>query len=269
MRAIVTGATAGIGWQIAKSLVDAGLEVVVTGRDAARGEAAAAAIGATFLRVDHASLVDNRAAGAQLAAAPIDILVNNVGGAAVADRTTNVEGHELILALNYLGPVTFTRELLPALTPGAHVVNVVSSAYAMVKGDPWIEPDPYVAILAHARAKQLHLLATMSLARRLGDTARVNAVNPGMAWTPGTQALTPAAVPAWRYIWPVVRFFQRRASPAKAARCPIMWALRPPTTGAYVESDSRPRTLPVRLRDPALQDRAWEWPATLGHAPTA
>jgi NAD(P)-dependent dehydrogenase (short-subunit alcohol dehydrogenase family) len=270
MRAIVTGATAGIGGQIAKSLVDAGLEVVITGRDAARGEAAAVAIGATFLRVDHSSLAANRAAGAQLARTPIDILVNNVGGgAAVAERTTTAEGHELNLALNYLGPVTLTRELLPALTPGAHVVNVVSSAYAMVRGDPWVESNPYVAILAHARSKQLHLLATMSLARRLGDAARVNAVNPGMAWTPGTQALTPAAVPAWRYIWPVVRFFQRRASPAKAARCPIMWALRPPTTGAYVESDSRPRPLPVRLRDPVLQDRAWEWPVTLGDAPMA
>jgi hypothetical protein len=33
-----------------------------------------------------------------------------------------------------------------------------------------------------------------------------NAVNPGSAWTPGTAALTPEAVPSWRPIWPLVRF---------------------------------------------------------------
>jgi NAD(P)-dependent dehydrogenase (short-subunit alcohol dehydrogenase family) len=141
------------------------------------------------------------------------------------------------------------------------VVNVVSSAYRMFTGDPFVEPDPYVGIIAHARAKQLHILATLALARRLGDRARVNAVNPGMAWTPGTEALTPAAVPAWRAIWPIVRFFQRRASAAKAASAPTRWALRPPATGSYVESDGRPRPLPARLRDPALQDRAWDWVA--------
>jgi NAD(P)-dependent dehydrogenase (short-subunit alcohol dehydrogenase family) len=88
-----------------------------------------------------------------------------------------------------------TRALLPALAADVHVVNVVSSAYTTYTGDPFTEPDRYVGINAYARAKLLHLLATMSLARQLGVHARVNAINPGMAWTPGTQALTPAAVP--------------------------------------------------------------------------
>jgi len=102
----------------------------------------------------------------------------------------------------------------------------------------------------------------MSLARRLGDPSRVNAVNPGMAWTPGTQALTPAAVPAWRFIWPLVRAFQRRASADKAARSSIEWALHPTGTGIYVESNGRAQPLPKRLTDPGLQDRAWQWPQT-------
>jgi hypothetical protein len=79
-----------------------------------------------------------------------------------------------------------------------------------------------------------------------------------MAWTPGVQALTREAVPAWRYVWPLVRMIQRRASPEKAARIPVRLALHPAGTGRYHESNGRPKPLPERLRDPALQDRAWQ-----------
>ena len=259
MRALVTGATAGIGRHIAAALAQAGADVVVTGRDSERGRVVGEEIGARFVPVDHASV----AANVEFAEScpSLDILVNNVGGGVSADRTLTREGHERGLALNYLGPVALTRRV--GLAEGAHVVNVVSSAYRMFTGDPFVEPDPYVGIIAHARAKQLHILATLALARRLGDRARVNAVNPGMAWTPGTQALTPAAVPAWRLIWPVVRFFQRRASAAKAASAPTRWALHPPDTGSYVESDGKPRPLPARLCDLTLQDRALDWVADI------
>ncbi len=264
MIAIVTGATAGIGWHTARALTDAGVEVLITGRNTDRGVRAAREIGAQFHQVDHASIADNLALAEWISGRgrKVGMLVNNVGGAVVAERTVTAEGNELGLALNYLGPVTLTRALLPTLAPDVHVVNVVSSAYTMYTGDPFTEPDRYVGINAHARAKQLHLLASMSLARRLGDPSRVNAVNPGMAWTPGTQALTPAAVPAWRFIWPLVRAFQRRASADKAARSSIEWALHPTGTGIYVESNGRAQPLPKRLTDPGLQDRAWQWPQT-------
>jgi NAD(P)-dependent dehydrogenase (short-subunit alcohol dehydrogenase family) len=260
--AVVTGATAGIGWHTARALAHAGAEVLITGRDPARGAQAARQIGAQFREVDHASIADNLALAEWIRGwgRPVDVLVNNVGGAAVAQRTVTAEGNELVLALNYLGPVTLTRALLPALAADVHVVNVVSSAYTMYTGDPFTEPDRYVGINAYARAKQLHLLATMSLARQLGEHARVNAINPGMAWTPGTQALTPAAVPAWRFIWPIVRAVQRRASADKAARSSIDWALRPTGTGQYAESNGKARPLPERLTDPGLQNRAWQWP---------
>lgn len=280
--ALVTGGTGGIGAHVAASLRAAGLTVFVTGRDAARGAAAAADLGATFLPAEHTTIRGNLDLADRLRRRVdrLDVLVNNVGGAAWPQRSVTAEGHEAVLALNYLGPVALTHALLPLLSPGASVVQVVSSAFTMHSGDPFQEPAAYTAIRAYARAKQLNLLAAMSLARRLtegpsGATDRadgpaggvhVNAVNPGMAWTPGVQSLTPRSVPAWRFIWPLVRAVQRRAAPQRAARVPAALALDPGGTGRFHESTGKVTDLPPRLRDPALQDRAWQFAADLATA---
>lgn len=260
MIALITGGTAGIGREIAAKLRQAGLTVLITGRDQQRGTAVAAELGTLFLVAEHTTIDGNLDLARRLRerAARLDVLVNNVGGGAFPDRALTSEGHEAILALNYLGPIALTYALLPTLAADARVVQVVSSAFTMHTGDPFTEPAAYTAIGAYARAKQLNLLATMSLARRLGAQAAVNAVNPGMAWTPGTQALTPKAVPSWRYVWPLVRAVQRRASPEKAARTPALLALRPTGTGRFHESNGKPKPLPERLRDLGLQDRAWQ-----------
>ena len=114
----------------------------------------------------------------------------------------------------------------------------------------------------HGAAKLLNLLWTFALARDLADSGVVvNAVNPGMAWTPGTQALTPEAVPAWRYIWPVVRFFQKRAKPESAARAPVLLASAAEfayITGRYYESKGKPADPSAAAKDQANQDRAVE-----------
>jgi NAD(P)-dependent dehydrogenase (short-subunit alcohol dehydrogenase family) len=101
-----------------------------------------------------------------------------------------------------------------------------SSAYKMWHHGPFDDIQSqraYIGIQAHAHAKLLNLIWTFALAEQLRPQgATVNATNPGAAWTPGTAQLTPEAVPAWKYVWPVVRFFQRRGSPAKAAQRPAM-----------------------------------------------
>lgn len=260
MRALVTGGTDGIGREIAIGLARSGAEVLVSGRNVRRGTALAAQIGGTFLPAEHSTVQGNLDLAATLAQSGpgLDILVNNVGGMAFPTRSTTSEGHESISALNYLGPIGLTHALLPILTPNARIVQIVSSALLMHKGDPFTEPGQYTAIAAYARAKQLNLLATMSLARRTTNGQLVNAVNPGTAWTPGVQQLTPETVPAWRYIWPLVRAFQRRATPEKAARIPLRLALESTESGRYFESKGKPSTLPKRLLDTQLQDRAWE-----------
>jgi gluconate 5-dehydrogenase len=81
-RALVTGASQGIGLALAQGLAEAGAQVVINGRDRARAEAAAAGIpGAEVLVFDVTDHDAARAAvdGFEAEGKPIDILVNNAG----------------------------------------------------------------------------------------------------------------------------------------------------------------------------------------------
>jgi NAD(P)-dependent dehydrogenase (short-subunit alcohol dehydrogenase family) len=158
----------------------------------------------------------------------------------------------------------------------ARVVTVVSSAHAMWKRDPFADlhaRQRYVGIEAYAHAKLLSLLWTLALARRLDGTGVVaNATNPGMAWTPGTQSLTRQAVPAWRWVWPLVRLLQRRASPEAAARSSVFLAAAEEAasiTGQYFVSKAQPKRPSPLALDIGNQERAWRLAATLiANAPT-
>ena len=132
----------------------------------------------------------------------------------------------------------------------------------MWKGDPFADVQSrnrYVGIKAYGRAKLLNVLFVLALARRVtvGDLS-VNAVNPGMAWTPGLAALRPHAVPQWRLIWPVVRWFQRRASPSRAAAAPVWLATRPEAgeSGRCYEGRAQ-KPLAAALLEVELQNRTW------------
>jgi len=256
--ALVTGGTDGIGLHIASGLAALGARVIVTGRDHGRGSRAAAQIDArtgrdqvSFIQADHLTVGANQLLAEQLRNSldRLDILVNNVGRV-FATRQETADGYEATLALCFAGPVALTEAVLPLLARSrdARVVNMNSSAYKMWHHDPFDDVQSqrgYVGIQAHAHAKLLNLLWTFALAQRLkGQGVSVNATNPGAAWTPGTAQLTPEAIPAWRFIWPVVRFFQRRGSPSNAAQTPLWLAASGEAsaiTGTYAEKRRRQR----------------------------
>lgn len=270
---IITGATAGIGRAAALQLASLGAEVVVTGRNAERGQAtqealrAAGSRRARFVPADHSTLEGNLALAAEVKEEvdQVDVLVNNVGGL-IPRREITADGTEMTVALNLRAPVVLTDQLGPVLARDGLVVNVTSDAFSRFEGDPFDgldEADDYQPFRAYARAKLLLVLATLAQARQLEpDGVRIAAVNPGPAWTPGTQALNPHCLPGPRVMWPVVRLVQRSRSADRAARVLTRLAAAPNgvvgagVTGCYVTARGKVRALGALHSDVERQERA-------------
>jgi NAD(P)-dependent dehydrogenase (short-subunit alcohol dehydrogenase family) len=249
--------------------------VIITGRNEKRGRQAVEEIckktgqdQIEFMAVDHSIIGDNikLAERILIKVDRLDVLINNSGGI-FPERLETKDGFEATLALNFLGPFVLTRGLQRLLiqnTP-SRIININSSAHEMWKGDPfedigWLKP--YVGIEAYARAKLLNLLWTFTLARKLGGTGvTVNATNPGMAWTTCTQAMTPKAVPAWRFIWPIIRFIQRQASAETASKSTVFLASSEEIANAsrgYFESNAQPKIASAVALNKNNQNKVWD-----------
>lgn len=276
--ALVTGATAGIGFFTALALAQRGARVIITGRDAERGERAEAELqmGAGhsrvhFLEVDHAVMADNRELARRFSARwdRLDVLVNNVGGAprtaaeSPSVRQETADGYEATLALNFLAPFAVTDAFLPLLRESAapRIVNVGSRAHAWFKGNPFEDLElrhGYVWFRAYARAKLLQLLWSYALGRRLAQSkVLVSATSPCAAWTPGVRALTRDALPGWRFLWPLIRWIQRGASPERAAESSALLASGTTSGGLYLSCNGRPGKPSARALDPEYQEAAF------------
>lgn len=188
-RAVVTGATSGLGVPLARALADAGAEVVVVGRDPARTARVVADIGgkARGEVADFASLKAVAALAERLLDAPLDILVNNAG-AANFGRQLSADGYELTFAVNHLAPFLLTDRLLPALQRAspARVVTTASSAQdrAKVVLDDLMGTRRYGGMAAYAQSKLANVMFTVELARRLAGTdVTANCFHPGVVAT--------------------------------------------------------------------------------------
>jgi NAD(P)-dependent dehydrogenase (short-subunit alcohol dehydrogenase family) len=227
----------------------------------------------TFLQADHATVAGNRQLADQVRAAVtgLDVLVNNVGGL-YQRRWETADGYEATLAMNFVGPVALTGELLPLLQASApaRCVNVVSAGFKMWKPDPFQDlpsTQHYVSGDVYAHTKLLNVLFSLALAKRLpAEQVTVNLVHPGMSWTSMTQSMTSQTMPSLRLVWPLVRLVQRRRSPVKAGQRVAFLASSPRVsgyTGQYFEAKPTPKRLSARELDPEYQERAWQLGAAL------
>lgn len=191
-RALVTGASRGIGRVTALGLARAGWDVTLVARDRARGErvveeaASLGGGGTTDLVVGDLSSMKEvvRVAGEVTAARPgLDVLVNNVG-CYFARRSTTADGLERTFATNHLGPFVLTaclREALERAAP-ARVVVVASAAHrrAHMTWDDLMHERSYRGFLVYSESKLANILFTRELARRLeGTGVTANALHPG------------------------------------------------------------------------------------------
>jgi NAD(P)-dependent dehydrogenase (short-subunit alcohol dehydrogenase family) len=137
-RALVTGASDGMGLGIAGRLAAAGAEVIMPVRNSRKGDSAVSQIrqavpdAKVLLRsLDLSSLDSVAALGETLRdeGHPIHILINNAGVMTPPDRQTTADGFELQFGTNHLGHFALVGHLMPLLRAGrARVTSQISIA---------------------------------------------------------------------------------------------------------------------------------------------
>ncbi len=179
--ALVTGANRGIGLAIAHGLAQAGLHVLVGARRAADADDAARAIaGAVGVVVDVADAATAAAAARAIVAehGPVDVLVNNAGVCPSGDLD-DVDVDTVVAAMhtNALGPVALMQVCGQGMKARGYgrIVNVSSGwgSFSEGLGGP----------IAYAISKAALNASTVSAARALGPSVKVNAMCPGWVRT--------------------------------------------------------------------------------------
>ena len=190
-RAVVTGASSGIGIETARTLASHGAHVTLAVRDTGAGERVATDIraGTPGARVEVRSLeLGDRASIAAFVDAwegPLDLLVNNAGVMALPELVLTADGLETQFATNHLGHFALTTGLHRALAvaEGARVVAVSSAAHLrcpVLFDDLAFSFVPYDPFLAYGQSKSANVLFAVEATRRWADDGiTVNAVMPG------------------------------------------------------------------------------------------
>jgi NAD(P)-dependent dehydrogenase (short-subunit alcohol dehydrogenase family) len=183
--ALVTGATAGIGYAIALQFAREGAEVIVHGRNAERGAKTVRDIEniggkARFVAADVSNASDVRRLADE--AGPVDILVNNAGIYRFAPtfETTDADFDDQINT-NLRAPYLLVQKLVPGMVERGHgsVINVTTVAAS----------SPAEGAGIYGASKAALELLTRLWADEFGPAGvRVNAAAPGPTQTLGTEA---------------------------------------------------------------------------------
>ncbi len=203
-RILVTGASAGLGIETARSLAARGAHVVGAARDldkaksATEGVRAAASNGGglELVQLDLASLASVRKCADALVAAgkPFDVIIANAGVMACPKGKTS-DGFETQFGTNHLGHFVFVNKLVPLLKPGARIINLSSAGHRFADvdlDDPNFERTEYHPFVSYGRSKTANILFSVGLDRRLkARDIRSAAVHPGGIQTELGRHLTP------------------------------------------------------------------------------
>ena len=280
--AIVTG-TGGLGYETTLELARHGAQIVLAGRNADKGaqsvwkiQAAVPRARVEFEDLDLADLKSVAAFAARMnaRAAPLDLLVNNAGVMAFAQRRTTVDGFETQFGTNHLGHFALTARLLPLLRAARspRVVTVSSHLHHVGK----IDFDDLQALRrytpngAYAQSKLANLLFALELQRRsdaAGWKILSNAAHPGGAATdliPNGPGVATRGIAGW--LTPVMNRMLLQ-SPAGGA-LPQLFAATAPDAMPAVYYGPQHRfglkgppgiaRMSKRTRDKAVAARLWE-----------
>jgi len=209
-RAIVTGASGGIGEETARALASKGAAVTIAARDAVKMQAAAdkirkstgnQQIDTAMLELDKPASVRSFVEGWLAKYDRLNLLINNAGVMA-CPLTRTAEGWELQFATNHLGHFLLTNLLVPALKAGApaRIVNLSSAGHRRAPvdlEDPNFENRGYEPFEAYGQSKTANIWFTMELNKRLsGAGVTAYAVHPGGIMTDLGRHLTKEIIDA-------------------------------------------------------------------------
>jgi NAD(P)-dependent dehydrogenase (short-subunit alcohol dehydrogenase family) len=196
-RILVTGVSAGLGVETARSLVAHGAQVVGAARDLTKAEAAtphvrkaAAANGGSFelIELDLANLKSVRACADALLAKgeSFDVIIANAGVMATPFGHT-ADGFETQFGTNHLGHFVLVNRMARLTRKGGRLINLSSAGhrYSNVDlQDPNFEHTPYEPFVAYGRSKTANILFAVAFDKRhRGRGVRAAAVHPGAIQT--------------------------------------------------------------------------------------
>ena len=277
-RAVVTGATSGIGEATARALAARGMTVVLVGRSTERLDAARRrilqAVPDAVLEPERAdlSLIDDvrNLAGRLADQAPPDVVVSNAAVIAPPEDRT-AEGLQLALATNHLAPYLLLRSLVEPIggRPARFVVvggSPTGLARVPIDLDDLNSPDlgpvaSFRPFANYARTKNMNAMFVYALARRLRGTGiTVNGAHPGIIR--GTR-LDRSDRGALKLFGATVSMFS--PGPAAGADTPVWLATSADIAGVTGRFFVRRRAVPTagHTTDVERCDRLWDESARL------
>ena len=189
-RVLVTGVSAGLGVETARTLKAHGVHVVGAARDLNKAERATATLraeprgGFELIELDLASLKSVRAAADGLIkkGEKFDLVIANAGVMACPKGVT-ADGFETQFGTNHLGHFVFVNRIVSLFKPGSRLVNLASSGHRFSDvslDDPNFEHTEYTPFAAYGRSKTANVLFAVEFDRRhKAQNIRGAAVHPG------------------------------------------------------------------------------------------
>src|SRR5258706_1149837 len=198
-RILVTGVSAGLGVETARSLAAHGTQVVGAARDLKKAEAAAKRGSLELVELDLANLKSVRDCADHLLekGEPFDVVIANAGVMATPFGRT-ADGFETQFGTNHLGHFVLVNRIAPLIRAGGRLINLSSAGHRFSNvdlEDPNFEWTPYEPFVAYGRSKTANILFAVAFDNRHRDRGMAAAaVHPGGIQTELDRHVDPSLV---------------------------------------------------------------------------
>lgn len=264
---LVTGASSGIGKEIALALAKTGAHVIMVCRNTDKGNCALKDIkqqsGSTsidLLTADLSSQSEIRLLSKMIYErySNLHVLINNAG-VVLSKKTLSADGIEMTLATNHLGPFLLTHLLLDLLKKSApsRIINISSNIHKWAKvdlTDLQYGRRPYKFMQAYAQSKLLVNIATFALSKKLiGTGVTANCAHPGAVKTNlGTDSASSLTL---KFIDKCIKFFFITPQKAAESLCYLAVAPEIATSSGKYFMKGKPSLASATSYDNVLSDK--------------